>query len=412
MNDNNRITRRDGLKVAGGLTAIGGVGAIAYAATGSESDENDPSDSGGNGGSGSDNTPSKKHHPLEVAVDCVKRRGRITVHNPNEEPVTVLAEGPDGYEQYREIEAGGTAAFGDLIDGEYHLATDPEKYGLEQSTVMIDCTEKEPTDLTVSYRCVDTQGQITITNPNRFEVAVLVTGPDDYEEELVLEPGETVYLPELADGTYEIHVDHEEVAAELETIDIECPEREWHLLGESPYNPEADVDTENVMRLYAAYTKQYYFYRVELKDPWADPAEDHANFGIGFDFEPETDFYQYQLNWSSEEGFFHHVDATDRQAGLPDGITGQREDTDEGAIFTFTIDRKEEPFGFPDDGETYKYVANAGYGGATHANISTDPSRSWGGYDNETFEWDRNQWFLETTVDVFHPDKKKQPKKG
>lgn len=159
--------------------------------------------------------------PLVVTADCVKYRGQIMVENPNDVAVTVTVTGPDDYEQTQEVAAGGTIAFDDLADGVYELTTDPEEVGLDQPTVEIVCTFEEQTPLSVSWRCVEGRGQITVSNPNMVTVTATVTGPDDYEEVHGLERGQTVYLADLDDGEYSIAVDPA-VGADPDTLQVDC----------------------------------------------------------------------------------------------------------------------------------------------------------------------------------------------
>ena len=161
---------------------------------------------------------------LFVTVDCVKRRGQILVQNPNDVAVAVTITGPDDFEATQEVGPDGTITFDDLVDGVYELTTDHEEIGLDQPTVEIACTTDEPTDLTVSYRCIEGRGQITVTNPNDIPVTLTVTGPDDFEEVLEMAPGETRYLADLADGTYTLDVDHETIGVETKKVVIDCPE--------------------------------------------------------------------------------------------------------------------------------------------------------------------------------------------
>lgn len=184
-----------------------------------------------------------------------------------------------------------------------------------------------------------------------------------------------------------------EIVADFETI------------GVSPANHSdsgAGDAAEGAMTLLAAYGPDEYRFKVELDDPWANPEKDKANFGIGFDTDLSTDTYQYQLNWSSSDGFFSHYDATTKYGSLPAGVTADRTETDDGAVFTFTIDREDFNYaGLPQDGEDYGIVANASYGGSTHVNISDDGENAWGGEDeNGDFQWDRSDHFLTTTVNV------------
>lgn len=163
--------------------------------------------------------------PLLVSTECVKHRGQILVENPNDLAVTVTVTGPDEYEESQTVEPGGTIIFDRLVDGIYELETDPADIGVDQtSTVEILCTVDEPTDLRVSHRCVDGRGQITISNPNQFPVDVTVTGPEDFEELLEFEAGQTLYLGDLADGTYELSVEDAKVDIDPTTVEIDCPE--------------------------------------------------------------------------------------------------------------------------------------------------------------------------------------------
>lgn len=151
-------------------------------------------------------------------------------------------------------------------------------------------------------------------------------------------------------------------------------------IGTSPDNPEADVDTEGVLDVRAVYGEEHYTYQVSLDEPWSDDEEEHANLGLGFDVDDSGE-WDFQANWSSEEGFF----GDDYESFVGEPVDGEKD----GADLTFRI---------PADaigGDEYLFVANASYGGPTHANVSTDPSEAW----SEENDWRSSEYFLTVPVE-------------
>ncbi len=157
-------------------------------------------------------------------------------------------------------------------------------------------------------------------------------------------------------------------------------------IGTSPTNPDADVETEGVLDVRVIYGTDYYTYLVDLAEPWSDPAEDHANLGLGFDVD-QSGSWDFQVNWSSADGFFSANDSRDDYDSYETVVGEPVDGTKDGTQFQFRI---------PADaiGDPYLFVANASYGGATHANVSTDPAHSWSSADS----WTSSEYFLEVPV--------------
>lgn len=75
---------------------------------------------------------------LRVDLECVDGRGLITVSNDNDETVNVTVTGPDGYDETKEVPAGGSTEFAGLENGTYELETSHEDIGLNRTSVDID----------------------------------------------------------------------------------------------------------------------------------------------------------------------------------------------------------------------------------------------------------------------------------
>ncbi|QLG63999.1 hypothetical protein HUG12_06170 [Halorarum salinum] len=154
------------------------------------------------------------------------------------------------------------------------------------------------------------------------------------------------------------------------------------LIGISPENAEADVETEGVLSVYGHHDGDERVFTVLLDEPWSDGDEPHANVGLGFDVD-QSGRWDFQVNWSSADGIFTENDNRDDYSTSPD-FTGEKD----GEKLVFRID--EDEF----DGDTFEFVANASYGGATHANVSSDPTKSWSPED----DFRSSEYFI--TVDV------------
>ncbi len=81
---------------------------------------------------------------LQVDSACVDEEGEITVTNPNDVSVMVTVTGPDAYEETMEVPAGGSATWGNLVDGTYSLETDNLQIGLDITTLDISCDPTVP----------------------------------------------------------------------------------------------------------------------------------------------------------------------------------------------------------------------------------------------------------------------------
>ena len=160
----------------------------------------------------------------------------------------------------------------------------------------------------------------------------------------------------------------------------------------SSSNPSASVETEDVLQLSTSHGSKYHVFAMDLEEPWSDEAEPHANGGLGFDMD-ENGVWDWQVHWSSADGFRYQENlgspgSPDIQSweSLPADMLAVKNGTQ--IIFALPSNR------FPAVGETYSFVANASYGGPTHANISTDPESAWSSNDG----WTSSEYFLQTTV--------------
>lgn len=144
-------------------------------------------------------------------------------------------------------------------------------------------------------------------------------------------------------------------------------------IGTSPENPDANPDTEGVLSVYGQNAGDEFIVTVELEEPWSDEEEEHANLGLGFDVDSDG-LWDFQVNWSAEDDFFSDGEIDDSD------FDGEKD----GETITFTVDA--ELF----DGDSFDFVANASYGGPTHANVSTDPAESW----SEEDDWRSSEYFV------------------
>lgn len=140
-------------------------------------------------------------------------------------------------------------------------------------------------------------------------------------------------------------------------------------IGTSPTNPEADVETEGVLTVYGRNEGDQIVFTVDLEEPWSDEDEDHANLGLGFDVNKDG-LWDFQVNWSAEAGFFSENERRDDYDHVPE-FEGEKD----GETLVFEIDADE----FDDD--SFDFVANTSYGGATHANVSSEPDKAWSSDD-------------------------------
>ena len=160
----------------------------------------------------------------------------------------------------------------------------------------------------------------------------------------------------------------------------------------SETNPTASVETEDVLKLSTTYGTDTHAFAIDLAEPWSDENEPNANVGLGFDMN-ENGVWDWQVHWSSSDGFRYQENTG--SPGSPDIQPWEPLPADifawkSGTQIVFLIDAAR----FPAVGDTYSFVANASYGGATHANISTDPENSWSSADG----WTSSQYFLQATV--------------
>lgn len=147
-------------------------------------------------------------------------------------------------------------------------------------------------------------------------------------------------------------------------------------IGTSPENPDADVDTEGVLTVHGRNEGDRMVFIVDLEEPWSDEDEPHANVGLGFDVDGDG-LWDFQVNWSSEEGIFSAN--PDHDLDEPD-FSGEKD----GEEIVFEIDADEF------DGDSFDFVANSSYGGATHANVSAYPDRAWSPDD----DWRSSEYFI------------------
>lgn len=169
---------------------------------------------------------------LAVTRDCVDREGRITVDNHNDEPVDVRVTGPDGYDETRQVEAGGSVAYSRLADGFYFLEADHDTIAVRHATIFIDCTPVLR-NLVVGHTCEGDDGLIVVSNPNDQSVGVRVTGPDGYDETRTVPARDddghdgledsSIEFGGLEDGRYVVEADHDEIGVDGMTVDVACP---------------------------------------------------------------------------------------------------------------------------------------------------------------------------------------------
>lgn len=92
-------------------------------------------------------------------------------------------------------------------------------------------TPEEPTEtpeapgefdgLGVTTVCRNGDGVIAVSNSNDVAVGVTVTGPDGYEATGEAPAGDDVEFPGLANGTYELETDHEDIGLEQTSVVID-----------------------------------------------------------------------------------------------------------------------------------------------------------------------------------------------
>lgn len=187
----------------------------------------------------------------------------------------------------------------------------------------------------------------------------------------------------------------------------------------SPQNPTAngpagsqpDFNTDQVLELCIDYEAsggelETVTYNIDLDEPWSDPSEPNANVAIGFcgtqDHDgaslPLEQTADYQIAWSSSDGFRYRTVQNENSqsatwgswmslSNVP-GISASKSGTE--ITITSDVDT-----GFPyDPGDVYGLVVNSSYGGATHANISSDPANSW----SSALNWTSAEYFLPTKI--------------
>jgi uncharacterized protein involved in tellurium resistance len=140
---------------------------------------------------------------VAASVTCTADGGTLTVENPNQPPVTVVVTGPGGFEERATVEAGDTAEFSGLGDGEYRVRTlGPGGQEVGSTTVQVAC----PTQAVeiVEQACNQSGGVVTVRNPNEEPVQVDVTGPGGYEQRVTVEAGATETFSGLANGDYTV----------------------------------------------------------------------------------------------------------------------------------------------------------------------------------------------------------------
>ncbi|WP_440769132.1 hypothetical protein [Natronorubrum sp. DTA28] len=156
-------------------------------------------------------------------------------------------------------------------------------------------------------------------------------------------------------------------------------------IGTSPNNESGngdDADQEGVLSVYGRHDEDERVFTVELEEPWSDEKEDDANLGLGFDVN-QGGTWDFQVNWSSEEGFFSENEERDDFDEVP-----EFDGTKDGETLVFYVDDDEF------DGDTFDFVANSSYGGHTHANVSADGENAWSPGEDFT----SSEFFI--TVDV------------
>jgi hypothetical protein len=186
-------------------------------------------------------TPEPELEGVDIEKRCVDGQGELTITNPNDEAVIVKLERPASSTSFT-LGPGETVTRDDLDDGSYTVETIDEDSRdiVTLENVVIDCDE-EGEDLErvdVEKRCVDGQGELTITNPNDETVIAHVYLSAVYDNTTTLGPGESVTLSGLDNGTYTVETIDKESReiVDLENVEIEC----------EPVQPaEATTECEN-----------------------------------------------------------------------------------------------------------------------------------------------------------------------
>ncbi|MFB6184518.1 MAG: hypothetical protein ABEI96_08185 [Haloarculaceae archaeon] len=155
--------------------------------------------------------PQPEPDPVGVETKCADDGGVLQVTNDNDVAVQVDVEGP-GIERRFTLDPGESERLQELDNGDYTVRTltaeDENVRVVDTQTATIDCEQPqpEPDSLLFQTDCRDDGGLLKIRNPASNEQALKydVSGPNGYENSSVLEPGETVQLSGLANGTYRL----------------------------------------------------------------------------------------------------------------------------------------------------------------------------------------------------------------
>ena len=175
----------------------------------------------------------KELEGVDISTQCVDGEGEMTITNPNDEKVIVDVYIAAVYDEQRTLDPGETVTLSGLDNGSYAVETidadSREIVDLENVQIHCPDDEKELEGVDIEKRCVDGQGEITITNPNDQEVDIRVTAEDGtVVETATVEPGNayTVGLNGLDDGNYTIETIVDGEVIDTTTVEIDCPDEE------------------------------------------------------------------------------------------------------------------------------------------------------------------------------------------
>ncbi len=76
-------------------------------------------------------------------------------------------------------------------------------------------------DLMVTPECVHGNGSITVSNSNDVTVSVTVSGPNGYEQEKGVPPGDAIEFGGLENGTYDLETASDDIGLDHSSVEID-----------------------------------------------------------------------------------------------------------------------------------------------------------------------------------------------